>query len=1038
MKISAWSIRHPIPPVVLFLVLTIGGMLSFFKLGIDENPDIDIPIVAVTVAQVGAAPSELETQVTRLVEDAVSGVGNIEHISSTVTEGLSSTAVEFTLGTDSDRAVNDVRDAISRIRQDLPADITEPNVSRLDFAGGPFATYTVSNPNLSVEELSWLIDNDISRQLLSIAGVGQVQRSGGVDRQVTVFLDRARIESIGLTVDQVNTQLRVSNIDLPGGRGDLGTAEQSIRTLGSRKTLDSLRRLPITLSNGSSVPLGTLATIEDGTTEPRQRALLDGKQVVAFSLVRSTGSSMVAVQDEANLALKEIQASGALPDGTTIEQIRTRARFVNESYHASIEHLLLGGFLAIIVIWIFLKDFRAAAISAVAMPLSMIPTFLVMKTLGYTLNNMSLLGLSLVIGILVDDAIVEVENIVRHIQMGKTPWQASLEAADEIGLAVVGTTFSIIAVFVPVAFMGGIPGQFFKQFGMTVSVAVFFSLLVARLITPMMCAYLLNVTPHPEEKSLLMRGYDRALRWALRHRLATSLLALIFFIFGLSLFPLLPKSLVPQVDRGELTLSVELEPGTRLDETTEVAEKLTKIMQGEPGVTAVFATIGTPTTGGPGNRGAAGGVNSAVLYGVLLPRDQRDFSQQQLEEKLRPLVQTTPGARLRFGATEGLSGAMTLLLASNDAEKLSTYSDTLLEAMRSLPLLFDVQSSAALARPELLVQPEPARAAELGVTVASIARTAQLSTIGDQEQNQAKYDLADRQIGIRVQLAPESRENLDTLAQIRVPTRSGGSVALRNVATIGFGYGPSQIDRYDRQRQVSIKANLAEGVALGQAMDAVRNTEAYKKMPKEVVERPAGDAEIQKDVFEGFAFAMGSAILLIYAVLVLLYSDFFHPLTIMLSLPLSIGGALVALVATQEPLGLYALIGIVMLMGLAIKNSILLVDYCLMAEAAGVPRDLAVLESGEARMRPILMTTVAMIAGMFPIALGIGAGSEIRQAMAIAVIGGLITSTLLTLLVVPVVHTYIDDLERLVIRLGFSRFKAREEKAVPDDSLDSQ
>lgn len=1033
MKISAWSIRNPIPPVVLFLVLTIGGILSFFKLGIDENPDIDIPIVSVSVAQVGAAPSELETQVTRLVEDAVSGVGNIEHISSTVTEGLSSTAIEFTLGTDSDRAVNDVRDAVSRIRQDLPADITEPNVSRLDFAGGPFATYTVSNPNLSVEELSWLVDNDISRQLLSIGGVGQVQRSGGVDRQVTVFLDRARIESMGLTVDQVNSQLRASNIDLPGGRGDLGNAEQSIRTLGSRKTLDSLRNLPITLSNGSSVPLGTLAKIEDGTTEPRQRALLNGKQVVAFSLVRSTGSSMVAVQDEANVALQEIQTSGALPDGTSIEQIRTRARFVNESYHASIEHLLLGGFLAIIVIWIFLKDFRAAAISAVAMPLSMIPTFLVMKTLGYTLNNMSLLGLSLVIGILVDDAIVEVENIVRHIQMGKTPWQASLEAADEIGLAVIGTTFSIIAVFVPVAFMGGIPGQFFKQFGMTVSVAVFFSLLVARLITPMMCAYLLNVTPHSEDKSLLMKVYDKALRWSLRNRMATSLLALIFFVFGLSLFPLLPKSLIPQVDRGELTLSVELEPGTRLEEMTEVAENLTKVMQSEPGVTAVFATIGTPTTGGPGNRGAAGGVNSAVLYGVLLPRDEREFSQQQLEERLRPLVQTTPGARLRFGATEGLSGAMTLLLASNDAEALSTYSDTLLEAMRSLPLLFDVQSSAALARPELLVQPEPARAAELGVTVASIARTAQLSTIGDQEQNQAKYDLADRQIGIRVQLAPESRESLDTLAQIRVPTQTGGSVPLRNVATIGFGYGPSQIDRYDRERQVSIKANLAEGVALGQALEAVRKTEAYKKMPKEVAERPAGDAEIQKDVFEGFAFAMGSAILLIYAVLVLLYSDFFHPLTIMLSLPLSIGGALVALVATQEPLGLYALIGIVMLMGLAIKNSILLVDYCLMAEAKGVPRDLAVLESGEARMRPILMTTVAMIAGMFPIALGIGAGSEIRQAMAIAVIGGLITSTLLTLLVVPVVHTYIDDLERLVIRLGFSRFKAREEKDEPHE-----
>lgn len=1027
MKISAWSIRHPIVPVIIFLVLTIGGLLSFSTLGVDENPDIDIPIVSVVVTQVGAAPSELETQVTRLVEDAVSGVGNVEHIVSTVTEGVSTTAIEFTLGIDSDRAVNDVRDAITRIRQDLPADILEPNVSRVDISGGAFSTYIVSNPQLSVEELSWLVDNEISRRLLSIGGVGQVQRSGGVDRQITVFLNRARIESLGMTVDQVNTQLRASNIDLPGGRGELGQAEQSIRTLGSRRTLEDLRALPITLPGGSSVRLDTLAKVEDGTTEPRQRALLDGQQVVAFSLVRSTGSSMVSVQEGANREIDKMLQSGALPEGTKIEMVRTRAFFVEQSYLASIEHLLLGALLAMIVIWVALKDFRAAAISAVAMPLSMIPTFLVMKSLGYTLNNMSMLGLALVIGILVDDAIVEVENIVRHIQMGKTPWRAALEAADEIGLAVVGTTFSIIAVFVPVAFMGGIPGQFFKQFGMTVSVAVFFSLLVARLITPMMCAYLLNDVPHSEEKGWLMRLYDRTLRWSLRNRAATLLLAIIFFVFGLGLFPLMPQSLVPQVDRGELTLTLELEPGTRLEQTTEIARQISGIMGKEPGVKAVFAAIGTPVTGAHGGGGSAGGVNTATIYGVLAPRGERELSQQQLEEAIRPKIANIPGARTRFGALEGLSGTLTLLLASNDAQALSTYSDRLAAAMRDLPVLYDVQSSAALARPELLVQPDPDRAAEQGVQVMSIARTAQLSTIGDQEQNQAKFDLADRQIGIRVQLAPEDRTDLQVLEQVQVPTSTGGTVPLRNVASIGFGFGPSQIDRYDRQRQVSIKANMAEGVALGQALEAIRATKVYKEMPQGVQEAPTGDVEIQKDVFQGFAFAMIAAVLLIYAVLVLLYSDFFHPFTIMLSLPLSIGGALVALVVTQQALGLYALIGIVMLMGLAIKNSILLVDYCLMAEAEGTPREQAVIESGEARMRPILMTTVAMIAGMLPIAFGIGAGAEVRQAMAIAVIGGLITSTMLTLLVVPVVHTFIDDVEHFVMRLGFSRFKAREE-----------
>ncbi len=1027
MKISAWSIRHPIVPIIVFIVLTVGGLLSFSTMGVDENPDIDIPIVMVTVSQIGAAPSELETQVTRLVEDAVSSVGNVEHITSIVVEGASTTSIEFTLGIDSDRAVNDVRDAITRIRQELPADILEPNVSRLDFTGGAFATYTVSNPSLSVEELSWLVDNEISRRLLSVGGVGQVQRSGGVDRQITVFLDRARIEGVGLTVDQVNTQLRASNIDLPGGRGELGAAEQSIRTLGSRRSIEDLRMLPITLPNGGQVRLDSLAKVDDATTEPRQRALLDGQQVVAFSLVRSTGSSMVSVQEDAGKALEAMQAGNILPPGTKIEMVRTRAFFVEESYLASIEHLILGAFLAMIVIWIALKDFRAAAISAVAMPLSMIPTFLVMKSLGYTLNNMSMLGLALVIGILVDDAIVEVENIVRHIQMGKTPWRAALEAADEIGLAVVGTTFSIIAVFVPVAFMGGIPGQFFKQFGLTVSVAVFFSLLVARLITPMMCAYFLDTPPHSDEKGWLMRMYDAALRWSLRHRAATLVLAVIFFVFGLSLFPLMPQSLVPQVDRNELTLSVELEPGTKLDKTTEVVRQISAVMQKQPGVRTVFAAIGTPASAGPGAPGSAGGVNTATVYGVLVPRGERENSQQQLEEMLRPQLEHIPGVRSRFGALEGLSGTLTLLLASNDNEALAEYSDKLAAAMRDLPLLFDVQSSAALARPELLVQPDAQRAAELGVTVSAIARTAQLATIGDQEQNQAKFDLADRQIGIRVQLRPEDRSDVSVLEQVRVPSQAGKGVPLRNVATVGYGFGPSQIDRFDRQRQVSIKANMAEGVALGQALAAIRGTAVYKEMPPGVVEAPTGDVEIQKDVFQGFAFAMVAAVLLIYAVLVLLYSDFFHPLTIMLSLPLSIGGALVALVVTQQALGLYALIGIVMLMGLAIKNSILLVDYCLMAEAMGTPREQAVVESGEARMRPILMTTVAMIAGMLPIALGIGAGAEVRQAMAIAVIGGLITSTLLTLLVVPVVHTFIDDLEHFVLRLGFSRFKAREE-----------
>ncbi|MCA9794940.1 MAG: efflux RND transporter permease subunit, partial [Candidatus Eremiobacteraeota bacterium] len=965
--------------------------------------------------QVGAAPSELETQVTRKVEDAVAGIGNIEHIVSTVVEGASTTSIEFVLGTDTDRAVNDVRDAISRIRQDLPADVREPTVSRVDFAGGPFATYTVSNPNLTVEQLSWLVDDEISRSLLSVGGVGQVQRSGGVDRQITVFLDPVQVEALGLTVDGVNAQLRSRNIDLPGGRGDIGASEQAIRTLGSRQTLEQLRELPIGLPRGGSVPLSRLGHIEDGNSEPRQAALLNGEPVVAFSVVRSTGSSMVEVQDKVEEELHRLEHSDSLPAGTKITRIRTNAKFVELSYHATVEHLMLGAALAILVIWIFLKDWRAAAISAVAMPLSMIPTFFGMKALGYTLNNMSLLALALVIGILVDDAIVEVENIVRHIHMGKTPYNASLEAADEIGMAVVGTTFTIIAVFIPVAFMGGIPGQFFKQFGVTVALAVWFSLLVARLLTPMMCAYFMGVPPHDESKGRVMKLYEHLLKWALHHRLATTFLAGVFFVFGLSLFPLIPKSLIPQIDRGELQMTLEMQPGTTLEETTRVAKQLSEVLAKPDGTKHVFVAVGSPTTGRGRNGGDSGGVNKATFYVELAPRSERKLSQQEIEHNLLPEVKKVAGARTRFGTTHGLSGALTILLSSDDAEALEPYSDKLLVAMRQLPILYDVQSSAALERPELLVKPDPDRAAEQGVTVSQIARTAQLATLGDQEQNMAKFDLPGRQISIRVQLDPQRRTSLETLQNLKVVGAGGKLVPLGAVADIQPGYGPAQIDRYDRRRQVKIQANLTKGIALGEALEAVHKLPEFKAMPETVREQPAGDAEIQRDVFQGFAFAMGSAVLLIYGVLVLLYADFLHPVTIMLSLPLSIGGALVALILAGQALGLYALIGIVMLMGLVTKNAILLVDYCIMAQERGVPREEAVVQSGDARMRPILMTTVAMIAGMMPIAMGVGAGAEVRQAMAVAVIGGLITSTMLTLLVVPVVYTYIDDLKEWMV-----------------------
>ena len=994
---------------MLFLLLSVAGLNSFFSLGVDENPNIDLPIVIVAIGEVGAAPSEMETQVTRKVEDAISGISGVRHITSTVNEGISNTAIEFELGVDSDRAVNDVRDAVSRIRQQLPQQISEPQVSRVDFVGGPLATYVVACEGATLSELSWMVDNTIARALLTVRGVGQVQRSGGVDREIRINLDPVQLDAHGVSAAQVNTQVRGLNIDLPGGRTIAGGQEQSLRTLGSAPNLERLRRMRLGVPGTSNwAQLDQLGTIENGFNDPRQRALLDGKPVVAFQVVRASGANLVKVADGVDEKLKALEPT--LPQGTTIRKVRTNATYVLESYNASLEHLILGASLAVVVIYWFLRDVRAAAISALAMPLSVIPTFAVMKAVGFTLNNMSLLGLALVVGILVDDAIVEIENIVRHTQMGKTPYDAALEAADEIGLAVVATTATIIVVFVPVAFMGGIPGQFFRQFGLTVAVAVFFSLVVARLLTPMMAAYWLKQhPPQAEGTSWLTRFYDRVLGWALAYRAATLILALTFFVFSLGLFAMIPTNLIGQVDRGELIVSVTLTPGSSLEQSTQAAEKMTDILLKQKEVTQVFASVGTPSDPSSGGLGG-GAVNKATLYVTLVPRKQRALSQARFEEKMGEVLTQVAGTRIAFSSADGLSGRLMVVLSSENGPELEKSAQALLVEMRQMPEIYDVNSSEGQERPEIIVRPNRALAAEQGVSGSSIAVLAMVATLGDLDQNLAKFDLSDRQINIRVQLDPKYRDNLQAIRDLKLISSKHQLVPLSSVASVEMGQGPSQIDRFERKRKIQIEASLRQGVSLGDALEAVHRLRAYKDLPKSVSETPSGDVEIQADIFGGFMKAMGAAVMMIYAVLVLLFSGFVHPLTIMMALPLSIGGAVMGLLVAREPLGMYALIGIVMLMGLTTKNSILLVEYVLTAMAKGTPRTKAIFESGEARMRPILMTTVAMIAGMTPIAMGIGAGAEVRKSMAIAVIGGLSTSTLLTLVVVPVVFSYLDEL----------------------------
>ncbi|MEM6752832.1 MAG: efflux RND transporter permease subunit, partial [Cyanobacteria bacterium P01_C01_bin.38] len=1012
MNVSAWSIKQPIPTIVLFLILTIVGWFCFGILGIDISPNIDIPAVQVTVTQPGAGPTELESQVTKKIEDAVAGLGNIDELRSVVTDGVSNTTINFDLGTDSDRATNDVRNAIAQIRQSLPQDINDPIVQRLEFSGSAVMTYVVSSDKLSVEELSNLVDETISRALLSAKGVAEIRRVGGVDREIRVNLDPDRLQSLGITATQVNDQLRAFNINLPGGRAEIGGSEQSIRTLGSAQSVDVLRNYEIILPNGGSVPLSTLGKVDDSFGEVRQTARLNNKPVVAFEVLRSRGSVMVTVEEGVKKQVEKLEKT--LPTDVKMELIFTRATFVRNSYESTMNELLIASVLAVLVILLFLRDWRATLITAVTLPLSIIPTFGVIYALGYTLNNMTLLGLGLAVGNLVDDAVVEIENMERHLGMGKEPKQAAFDSSAEMGLAVIATSATIVAVFLPVAFMGGIPGQFFQPFAMTVTAATVFSTAVARMVTPMMGAYLLKSkgighgalgighgeketrgwadgpmggnNPKSKIQNPKFSPYASTLRWALRHRITTLLLALAFFIGSLMLVPMIPKGLVDGADVGISGVSIELAPGSTLEDTKRVVTQATNLITQNPAVDSVLSTEN---------------VGSASLTVRLKPKEERK-SQSEFEEEIRPQFAEIPGARISFQSTGAVGGRkdLTIVLQSENPQALKKAADDLEKQMRTIPGLVEASSTASLVKPEILIVPNPQRAADLGVTVQSIARTASLATIGDGDANLAKYNLPDRQIPIRVQIEPEAREDITNIKNLQVPSQTGGLVPLLAVADIRFGSGAATINRFDRMRQVSVEANLS-GISLGDGLNAVNQLEAMKNLPAEVMRRSAGDAEIMEEIFGRFGTALGLAVMMIYAILVILYNNFLHPITIMVALPLCLGGTLLGLMIAQKALGLYALIGIVLLLGIVTKNSILLVDYAIIGLEQGKKQRQALLDAGVSRLRPILMTSLSTIAGTFPLALGLGAGAEVRQSMGVAVIGGFTTSTLLTLVVVP-------------------------------------
>ena len=1015
-NLSANAIRKPIPPIIIFVLLTFAGLLGFHKLGINQFPDVDIPVVTVSIAQAGAAPAELETQVTRLVENAVATVGDVSHISSTISDGMSATMIEFQFGKDLDRAVNDVRDAVTRVRGDLPGDINEPVISRMTTSGAPMLTYTVKAEGKTPAELSWFVDNEVAKRLLTVPGVGQIKRVGGVDREIRIVLKPERLNAHGITAAEVSRQLRAVNVNMPGGKAQVGGMEQSIRTLGGATGVEALRAMQITLRDGRALRLADLGDIVDGAAEPTQDAFVDGKRVVAFQVMRGIGSSSVDVARKVEQAVGRLNAEHP---GMQVQLFSSTVAFTQESYAASIEALLLGALLAVVVVWWFLRDWRATLISAIAMPLSVIPTFFFMQWLGFSLNLITLLGLSLVVGILVDDAIVEVENIVRHMRMGKSAYQAAIDAADEIGLAVVATTLAIVAVFVPVSFMSGVPGQFFRQFGISVAVAVVISLLVARLITPVMGAYLLKPHADTAQDGPLMQRYLRLVQWGLAHRKLAVLSGVLLFIGSISLAPLLPNGFIPASDRSQTTISFELPPGTPLAETAAAAERARVLLARQPEVRHVLTTIGNGAQLDAVGSSTNGETRAGTLVVSLVPPRERELSQREFEKRIEPELRSIPGLRIRFGGGES-GEILDVILVSDNPQALAQAAERVEHEMRGVPGVGNPAAASGLRRPEVMVRPDLARAADLGVTVTDIATTVRVATIGDTSAQLPKLHLDERSLPIRTQLTTQARSELDTLRLLRVPTAGGGSVTLDTVARLEMGSGSAQITRFDRRRSVSIKADVG-GAPLGEVNEAIARLPSIRNLPADVKQAPYGDSERMNQLFADFGVAMVAGVLLVYCVLVLLFHDFAQPATIMAALPLSIGGALGLLLLTGEALSLPATIGILMLMGIVTKNSILLVEYALVALQKGASRREAMLDACSKRARPIVMTTVAMGAGMLPIALKIGADADFRAPMAIAVIGGLITSTVLSLFYVPVVFTYVDDLKRWVQRLVTQR-----------------
>lgn len=988
---------------------------------------MDLPTISISASLEGAAPSQLENEVARKIEDKLTSLSQLDHITTKITDGAVSISVSFKLEKDPQTALSEVRNAVDGARASLPSEMAAPTVSKSDAANSALLTYTASSTTLDEQDLSWFVDNDLAKALLSVKGVSKVERIGGIDREVHVDLNPALMAGLGLTAETVSSELTAMQRERSGGQGDIGGQRQSSRTLVGVGSAADVAALTITTGDGRRVRLDQIARVTDGAADRASYAFLDGKPVVGVQITRAKGNSDVTVLHDVRKAIATFAESH--PEVRLAEASNTVSP-IEDNYEGSMSMLIEGALLAIAVVWWFLRDGRATLVSAAALPLSIIPTFGAIYLAGYSLNTITLLALSLVVGILVDDAIVEIENIERHLRMGKTPYQAAMEAADEIGLAVIATTFALVAVFLPTAFMSGIPGLIFRQFGVTASVAVLMSLLVARLLTPMMAAYLMKATQHAERDGPVMTRYLRWVGGGLDKRGRTMLAAGLMLLLSLAMAAALKTGFFPAQDKAQTQVTLELTPGSTLEQSRAVALQAEALIRRLPEVKGVFSTVGSASDSSNPAAGTSStaDVRTSTLVVDLVARGERKSKQSAVEEAIRHQLRDLPGVRVAVN-NGGNGEKLQITLAGSDATSLESAAAALESQLRTLHGIGNVTSSAALQRPEVQFRPDPARAAALGVTTEAAADAIRIGTYGAYSTSLPKLNLPERQIAIRARIDPALRQDLDAIGQLRV-AGTNGSVTVASVGTLSIGSGPSQIDRLDRARNITLSVEL-NGRTIGEVNQEAQQLPALQHLPAGVHQVQQGELQNMSELFQSFGLAMAIGVFCVYAVLVLLFHDFLQPATILCALPLSLGGALLSLLITRMSFSMPALIGLLMLMGIVTKNSILLVEYAIMARREhGLSRLAALMDACHKRARPIVMTTIAMGAGMLPNALGLGAEPSFRQPMAIVVIGGLLASTLLSLLVIPVVFTYVDDLEQW-LRRRFRQAKTHQDASFP-------